>query len=164
MGTILAIDPGNELTAWVLMDVESYRPLSSGKEVNDTVLTRVACMEYDSLAIEMVASYGMPVGVTVFDTCVTIGRVIQIADQKNVPWERIYRRDVKRNLCGVVTAKDSNVIQALADRFAPGAPNRGKGTKGTPGWFFGFKSDIWQAYALGVTWIDRCRRDKEEHT
>jgi len=67
----------------------------------------------------------------------------------------MFRRDVKLNLCGSARAKASNIIQALVDRFASGEPNYGKGTKKTPGWFYGFKADVWQAYALGVTYIDK---------
>ena len=48
--------------------------------------------------------------------------------------------------------------QALIDRFAPGVPNGGKGIVNKkvkqPGWFYGFKGDIWQAYAVGVTYYD----------
>ncbi len=36
-------------------------------------------------------------------------------------------------------AKDSNIIQALIDLFAKDTPNKGKGTKKEPGYFYGFK-------------------------
>ena len=45
--------------------------------------------------------------------------------------------------------KDGNVRQALIDRFGV------VGTKKDPGWFYGFHADIWQAYAVGVTYMDR---------
>lgn len=73
------------------------------------------------MAIEMIASYGMPVGKEVFETCVWIGRFIE--DMKYIPQDRIttteyiYRKDEKMNLCHSMKAKDSNIRQALIDRF-----------------------------------------------
>ena len=64
------------------------------------------------------------------------------------------RIQVKQHICHDSRAKDSNIIQALVDRFAYGERNRGKGTKKEPGFFYGFKADVWQAFALAVTWYD----------
>ena len=47
--------------------------------------------EYNLLVIEMVASYGMAVGETVFETCVWIGKFMQIA-------ENIERFDASKQL------------------------------------------------------------------
>ena len=65
------------------------------------------------------------------------------------------RMEVKKHLCHNHQAKDSNVIQALVDRFAYGEPNRGKGTRKAPGFFYGFKADVWQSFALAVTYFDQ---------
>lgn len=145
---ILAIDPGNIESAYVLMD--GYKPIEFGKVPNDSIRTLISTAEYSTIAIEMIASYGMSVGATVFDTCVWIGRFTELA-LINGPCNRIkhvYRKDEKMNLCGSMRAKDSNIRQALIDRFGV------VGTKNNPGWFYGFKADIWSAYAVGVTYLD----------
>lgn len=147
MNTLLAIDPGPVESAWVHVDVESLAPLDAGKEPNVAVRARIRRCARTPVVIEMVASYGMPVGAEVFETCVEIGRFIQCASQ---PARLVYRRDVKLHHCGSPRANDASIIQALVDRFAHGRPNRGKGTKDSPGWFYGFARDVWQAYALAV--------------
>ena len=73
--------------------------------------------EYNLLVIEMVASYGMAVGETVFETCVWIGKFMQIAENSKMPVKKIYRKDEKMNICYSMKAKDSNIRQALIDRF-----------------------------------------------
>lgn len=153
---ILAIDPGNEKSAFVLMNWD-LRPLEFKKAGNDAILKRIPLlmdMYGDfTLAIEMVASYGMPVGASVFETCVWIGRFWQACGA--LPRKAlVYRMDEKLTLCHDSRAKDANIRQALIDRFAPDTPNGGKGTKKAPGWFYGFSADVWQAYAVGVTYAD----------
>ncbi len=97
---------------------------------------------FEKVIIEMVASYGMAVGETVFQTCVAIGIFEEIAESQNIPVEFVYRKDEKINLCNSMKAKDSNIRQALIDRFGE------VGTKRNPGWFYGFKKDVWSAYAV----------------
>lgn len=153
---ILAIDPGNIESGYVILN-DDLSVRRKGKVINSEMLNIInsACYYKNvDVAIEMVASYGMAVGATVFDTCVWIGRFTEKAKQWNVKVTYIYRKDEKINLCNSMKAKDSNIVQALIDRFAPNTPNKGKGSKKEPGWFYGFKSDIWAAYAVGVTYYD----------
>lgn len=162
---ILAIDPGNEQSGVVLIRERDLKPIVAEKIANEELLDNLLMDRYERLeedecinhvAIEMIASYGMAVGQSVFETCVWIGRFIQALEDNyyNDSLKFIYRKDEKMNLCGSMKAKDSNIAQALIDRFAPNTPNKGKGTKKEPGWFYGFKKDIWQAYAVGVTYHD----------
>lgn len=171
---ILAIDPGNVESGVVLIKEKDLKPILVEKINNYELLNKINDGYYEyyylinsevdnndivimHLAIEMIASYGMPVGQTVFETCVWIGRIIEALTQcydDRLKIQYIYRKDEKINLCNSMKAKDSNIAQALIDRFAPNTSNKGKGTKSNPGWFHGFKSDIWQAYAVGVTYYD----------
>jgi hypothetical protein len=167
MTRVLAIDPGNVESGYALIDLASRRPVEVAKAPNEEVLDRLLelCIGdpweeepgVQHIAVEMVASYGMSVGKDVFETCVWIGRFQQLADvyAAKVPCDLIVRKDVKMHHCGSTKANDSNIAQALIDRFAPGEPNRGKGTKAAPGFFYGFRADIWQAYALAVLVADR---------
>ena len=142
---ILAIDPGNTESAFTFI-TDQYDILQFGKWNNFEVLNRARDGGHNQLVIEMISSYGMPVGKEVFDTCVWIGRFIQAS---TCPVELIYRKDVKLHLCNSAKAKDSNVIQALKDRFGD------KGTVKAKGYFYGFKADVWQAMALEVTYLDK---------
>lgn len=151
---VLAIDPGNELSAWCVYS--DGRVLSFGIDANALLLFKLehgdfeaGHMECAELAIEMIASYGMPVGREVFETCLWIGRFIQ---SWSVAHTLVYRRDVKLHLCGSARAKDGNVRQALIDRY--GGKEKAIGRKGTPGPLFGVRADVWSALAVAVTFAD----------
>jgi hypothetical protein len=97
----------------------------------------------------------MNVGRTVFDTCIFIGKLEQTCVHYGIEFTTIERRYAKQNLTNVVSSKDSDVSRALVDRFsADNTRNHGKGTKKAPGFFYGFRADMWAAYAIGVTQLD----------
>lgn len=162
--TILAIDPGNIQSAYVFMS-DDYRPLQFGKVVNEDLLEMLTepycnCPKFDMVVIEKMSSYGMPIGAEVLDTCEWIGRYQQAA---RVPAIKICRKDVKKAICGGKRGNDSTVMAALQDRFG------GKGTKQAKGWFYGFHADVWSAYAVGTTYLDRAESaergtDETTHT
>lgn len=157
---LLSIDPGPVQSAYCLMEEEGYFPRMFGKVENDVLLRMILGVSdlnrIDAAAIEMVASYGMPVGAEVFDTCVWIGRFTQaILSSTHITPERVFRIEEKMALCRSPNAKDSNIRQALIDRFARFDFKNGKGTKKNPDFFYGFSKDVWSAFAVGVTFIDR---------
>lgn len=165
MGKILAIDPGNTKSGYVIAeydDAEIKRVLRVGKAENGEVMEIIAESAEGAesgkidFVIEKIAGMGMAVGQEVFDTCVWIGRFWQLATERRYRvMQYIYRREEKLCLCGSSRAKDANIRQALADRYAPGKPNYGKGTKKAPGFFFGFSADMWAAMAVATTYYDK---------
>ena len=158
---VFAIDPGNEQSAWCIMN-EKYELLDFDKQPNkqvmDTLIHRLVNTEttislIDNVVIERVASYGMPVGREVFETCEWIGRFAQEAE-KNADVNYVYRRDEKLYLCFDSKAKDANIRAALIERFAKHDFKNGRGTKKDPDYFYGVKSDIWAAIAVATTFLD----------
>lgn len=149
--TILAIDPGTEESGWCI-----YHPglgvIGSGVKPNDIMLLEIRHSYADMLAIEMVASYGMPVGREVFETVRWVGRFQQIwryPDEVHL----IYRRDVKLHLCNSAKAKDANIRQALLDLFprTGGGKTPQVGTKSQPGPLYGVSTHAWSALGVAVT-------------
>ena len=147
-----AIDPGPKVSGYVVYDPNAKRVVRSGVMDTDALLVQVRALSCMSpgpvrLAIEMIASYGMAVGESVFETCRLIGRFQEACGFGDDPtqFRLIYRKELKMHLCGSMKAKESNIRQALIDRFGG---DDAIGRKATPGPLYGVKSHAWAALAV----------------
>ena len=94
----------------------------------------------------------MPVGVTTFETVLWIGRFTQAWLSKTGadPVRKVYRKkETCMHLCHSGRAKDSNITQAICDRYG-GDVKTAKGTKKNPGPLYGFAGDVWQAMGVAI--------------
>jgi hypothetical protein len=148
---IFSIDPGTTVSGWCeigrMPEDGRIRVIESGVMDNDELIKFIDAKNRHAylLAIEMIASYGMPVGREVFETCVFIGRLIERWD---ATYRLVYRKDVKLHLCGSSRAKDANIRQALLDKVGPA------GCKKEPGPTYGVKSHAWAALAVATTALE----------
>lgn len=143
---ILALDPGTTHTGWCNYDTKEKSIVEFGVFENNQIIILINDVIYDEVAIEMIASYGMPVGAEVFETCVWIGRFVQCCENLNIRHKAIYRKDCKMFLCGTTKAKDANIRQAIIDKFG-GIQSTKKDGK-----LYGIKSHIWPALAVALTY------------
>lgn len=154
MSILLSIDPGTSLSAFVVVDIDTYEILDKGKVENDIFMQKIVKGGYyDFLCVEGMSSYNQPIGQETMDTIFLSGRFYQVAEDRA---SVIKRHEVKTHFelprkCNA----DSYIRIVLIDRFAKHDKQRGRGTKANPDWFYGVTADIWQAYALAVCWIDR---------
>lgn len=137
----LGIDPGPVDHAWAVVLVEDAGPtlLEFGKSGPPSFVPWEC-----QTVIEMVASYGMPVGKSIFDTVLGIGELCE----RHAGAKLLTRMEVKRSLCRDSRAKDSNVRQVIIDRF--GGPQEKK--KG--GQLYGVSKDVWAAIAVALAAAD----------
>lgn len=163
MYVILALDPGDTQTGYAIIDMPNFQLYEFGKISNDDLIKVLPdlALKSDKCAIEMIASYGMPVGKSVFDTCVWIGRFMQEIS-RIISVDFIYRKDEKISICGSMKAKDTNIRQELINRYAKHDFKTGKGTKADPDTFYGVSADVWQAIAVGVTCYEKISSEKEK--
>lgn len=143
---LVAIDPGTIESAVVVWDGKSitHADILPNPQLLQNYC-RSAGYSFSDLAIEMVASMGMPVGREVFETVLWIGRFVEAWNIRRVNEARlIYRHEIKMHHCGNMHAKDANVAQALRDKYGE------KGTKKAPGVTYALKSHLWQAFALAT--------------
>lgn len=147
MSTLYAIDPGTEQSAlvWINPNGSLYGQMWS----NDALVLslRGSTVPHPAhLVIEQVESFGMPVGVEVFETVFWSGRFAEAWRQQGsrCSFSRMGRKTVKLALCGSLKAKDPHIRQALIDRYG-GSQSVKKG-----GPLAGIKSHLWSALALAV--------------
>lgn len=155
MTAILAIDPGTTHSGWVVM--EAGEVAACGVSENDAVLELVG-VHGGRIAVEMIASYGMPVGAEVFQTCLWVGRFIERAGGMSRV-RLVYRKDVKLHLCNSPRAKDASIRQALIDRWGGKAAAIGKAKQ--PGPLYGVKSHAWAALAVAVTALETTKGEAQ---
>lgn len=151
---LLAIDPGPAESGFVVFSSLHGAVFDCGVMINEELLARRPHLMADQLAIEKIEARGMPVGQETLDTAVWVGRFAQAwYNRSSSKAKLIYRRDVKRYLCGRLNASDANIRQALIDLFP--ASGGGKtpqiGIKSNPGPLFRVKSHAWAALAVAVT-------------
>jgi hypothetical protein len=163
---ILALDPGPKETGYCVYDNGDVlvAGVMDNLEMLDYLRVRSSLHALGCrLCIEMIASYGMPVGREVFETCVWIGRFQQAWHSPSAV-ELVYRKDVKLHLCGTTKAKDPNVRQALLDLFPPtgGGKTPQIGTKKQPGPLYGVSSHAWPALGVAITAAAKLRALKEK--
>ena len=122
---LLAIDPGSEKSGWVLLD-EAGEPTEWGWDDNESIRQALSsdyitegpwrALDIDHLVIEDVSHYGkdISVGNDVFQTVRWTGRFDEAWGGE---FAYIKRPTVKTYLCGMPTAKDKDVRQAVIDHY-----------------------------------------------
>ncbi len=157
--TILAIDPGLHQSGFVLLAGD--RVDWHGVVPNETILSEIiplCCKAGTSLAIEEMGGQGRFVGLDELRTVRWSGRFeerwIDLAGRRDLfgtppPCRFILRSTVKLHVLGKAAGKDTQIRQALIDRW--GGKDVAIGRKKTPGPLYGISSHAWQALAVAVT-------------
>lgn len=158
--TILAIDPGPEISTYLVWD---------GKQILEKAtvpnLKLMDLLDFDNnyhrfkseldinfQAIEMVESWGMPMGNDTIETAYWVG--IFGRTMGLTLFRRFSSSEIRLFLCGTKKAKPSNLKTAIINRVDPMRRfgKYGKGTIKNPGPLFGVSDHDWAALALAVTY------------
>jgi hypothetical protein len=165
---LLAIDPGNVYSGWVMFNTKLRIPEAFGKDLNKHVLRTIQRLQYDRLFCEFPVPRGQSISIQIpgkgfirkgsgqtvswqlYETCYWIGQfqVIHMLTHKGVPFIRINRMDVKMFLTGNAGAKDANVRAAIMEKY--GGKELAVGNVKKPGPLHGMKADVWQSLAIAL--------------
>lgn len=175
---IMAIDPGTTESAYVILN-DQYQIFSADKVGNDVILSIIAdAPGLDAVIIEDIeprysstdrSAAGAVMGQSTIETIKAFGRFSWQASLRGLIVGSIFRRDERS--CLIPTKRnglpplpetapkhaDGQIRASLIRRFARHDQERGRGTKANPDTFYGFHGDMWQAMAVGVTWLDQAK-------
>lgn len=149
---LVAIDPGTTQSGWVMMHgcTVLYAAVLDNESCRKWI--RYELDRDCAVVVEVMSSYGMPIGEETIETIKWSGRFIEAATGKPRVVGELRRKEIKLHLCGSLRAKDSNIWQAILDRY--GGSNA-VGTKKKPGPLYGVKSHARQALAVAICWQEK---------
>ena len=152
---LLAVDPGTALSGYCLMNFD-YTIEGKGKVYNEFIIENLGNKNIKTVVIEKAVPFSM-VPKTLLDTVMWYGRFIQAAFDRNdnVKVILIPRATVKKHICDNGRANDSMVRAEIIRSF--GQPKTSNSDPVNPIYndeVERMKADIWQAFALGVTYAD----------
>jgi hypothetical protein len=147
---VIGCDPGYEQSA--IVTFEGKQVIKAWKMLNEDLRKFLLVEKFnaDYLAIEQVASFGMPVGREVFETVYWSGIFAATFGLDRVT--RFTRITVKNHLCHSSRATDSAIRCAIIDKF--GGKEKAIGRKYAPGPLHGIVADQWSALAVALTHWD----------
>ena len=154
---IIAIDPGSMEAAIVALTVKSMTVPPTIDEVGkidaEALSHRLSKSRYDLILCERIANGGMADKHTL-ETAEWVGDYRAVARVNGRKFKLCNRSEVKKIVTGASRGRgDPEVTAAICARYVPGQKNKGKGTVKQPGYFHGFDSHNYQAFALFVYWL-----------
>jgi len=150
---ILAIDPGDISSAWVLYDQKNKIPLKFAKDDNDSILDIVSNFTYNKLLIQIARPHGMPISINKLSTYIWIGRFWGAFGRDNV--ELIDVDDVKRFFFGKIDKiKNSDIYKEVLKRYG-GDKKIVCGTKEKPGILYGFNLETTLALSVAISFSEK---------
>jgi hypothetical protein len=162
---ILAVDPGPEFSAYCVIRGGDLSVKDCAKVETEDLITQLTegGLYHDVVLEECICRKWA--GREVSDTAFVAGRMYQASEYIGKRVTLVSRSKV-RGHWGV--KNDSQIIHSMICRFEPDVFADYMSKRYTRGqminrvkktWFKGFKEDIWQAYALGVCFIDSNQHD-----
>jgi hypothetical protein len=153
MKSIVAIDPGSKASAYVVWDGKKILDFNNQIENKDLLdVLESYADDNHQLVIEKVEGFGMTAGETLFETVFWAGRFFQHWVSMTGGANRLGRKEIKRRLCGVTTAKDKDINEYMMMRFGEGDHRISHGTKKAPGPLYGIAGDGTAALAVALAW------------
>lgn len=141
---ILAIDPGNEFSAYVVFEESSETPVEFNKIPNEEMIKVIDLWKdkTEKAVVEAMAAFGAGSS-TLFDTCIWIGIFSERYGRSRVQY--VFRKTYISYLLGNSRANDSHVRQYLIQRYGDTNKTKQKGNR-----LEGIRADMWQALAIAV--------------
>ncbi len=151
---IIAIDPGNVKSAWVLYDTLLHRPITSGHEDNTAIvdsdlLSTWPSSPVDLVVCEMLQNYGMSAGRSMFETALWVGEFRAKARANGLTFKMYGRPTIK----GHLGAKNDAEIRASLRGRLCSCGSGGACKKGCV--MHGMNNDVRAALALAVALDER---------